>query len=112
MGEKSKLHFKSILTKDDRIDNNLLELYQFQTHGYAWFETYKISLRETFNWYLKLEEQEKSSEIDASITIFAFAEYITQMKDGIMMSQSEIIRPNQLGIDKDDFDFIDDSSIQ
>lgn len=112
ISEKSKIYFKSVLTKDERIDNNLLELYQFQTHGYAWFETYKISLRETLNWYLKLEEQEKCSEIDACITVFAFAEYITQMRDGIMMSQSEIIRPSQIGIDKSDFDFMDEPSIQ
>mgnify|MGYP001169311863 FL=1 len=48
ISEKSKIYLKSVLTKDERIDNNLLELYQFQTHGYAWFETYKISLRETY----------------------------------------------------------------
>ena len=53
ISEKSKIHFKSILSKDERIDNSLLELNQFQTHGYAWFETYKISLRETFNWFTK-----------------------------------------------------------
>ncbi len=112
ISEKSKTYFKSILTKDGRIDNSLLELNQFQTHGYAWFETYKISLRETFNWFTRLEEQGKHSEIDASITIYAFAEYLTQMRDGIMMSQSEIIRPSQLGIEKDDFDFMDEPVIE
>ena len=33
------------------------------------------------------------------------------MKNGIMMSQSEIIRPNDLGINDEDFKFIEDPSI-
>ena len=109
---KAKHFLKSTLTKDDRIDNQLLELNQFQTHGFAWFETYRIGLRETFNWYSRLSDQNKDSEIDASITIFAFAEYLTQMSNGIMMSQSEIVRPRDLGLNDDDFKFIKDSEIK
>ena len=102
---------KSTLTKDDRIDNQLLELNQFQTHGFAWFETYRIGLRETYNWYSRLTQENKDSEIDASITIFAFAEYLTQMSNGIMMSQSEIIRPRDLGLKDNDFNFLKDNEI-
>ncbi len=109
---KAKHFLKSTLTKDDRIDNQLLELNQFQTHGFAWFETYRIGLRETYNWYSRLSDQNKDSEIDASITIFSFAEYLTQMSNGIMMSQSEIVRPRDLGLNDDDFKFIKDSEIK
>ena len=111
ISNKANNHLKSLLTKDNRIDNNLLEVNQFQTHGYAWFETYRIGLRETLNWFLNLSESGQASEIDASITIFAFSEYLLQMKNGIMMSQSEIIRPNDLGINDEDFKFIEEPSI-
>ena len=111
ISNKANNHLKSLLTKDNRIDNDLLEVYQFQTHGYAWFETYRFGLRETLNWFLNLSESGQASEIDASITIFAFSEYLLQMKNGIMMSQSEIIRPNDLGINDEDFKFIEDPSI-
>ena len=85
LSDKSKSYLKSQLTKGDRIDNQLLEIHQFQTHGFAWFETYRIGLRETLNWFSRLAEEGKASEIDASITIFAFSEYLLQMKNGIMM---------------------------
>ena len=111
ISNKANNHLKSLLTKDNRIDNNLLEVNQFQTHGFAWFETYRIGLRETLNWFLNLSESGQASEIDASITIFAFSEYLLQMKNGIMMSQSEIIRPNDLGINDEDFKFIEEPSI-
>ncbi len=112
LSNKSKDFLKSALTKDSRIDNQLLEINQFQTHGFAWFETYRIGLRETFNWYTRLASDDKASEIDASITLFAFAEYITQMSNGIMMSQSEIIRPKDLGLESSDFNFLNDKEIK
>ena len=109
---KAKDFLKSSLTKNDRIDNQLLEINQFQTHGFAWFETYRIGLRETFNWYKRLDESSKASEVDASVTLFAFAEYLTQMKNGIMMSQSEIVRPSDLGLTDLDFNFMDNATIK
>ncbi len=112
LAKKANNSLKSNLLKDGRIDNQLLELYQFQTHGFAWFETYRIGLRETFNWFVRLNEDDKASEIDASIAIFAFAEYLTQMKNGIMMSQSEIIRPRDLGLEDKDFNFMNNDILQ
>ena len=56
MSKKSKDYFVKTLTKDNRIDNALLENYQFESHGFAWFETYRIGLRETFNWLIRLKD--------------------------------------------------------
>ncbi len=112
VAKKSNKYLVSLLKIDGKLDNNLLESNQFKTHGYAWFETYRIGLRETFNWFNSLEDLEKSSEIDASITIFAFSEYLLQMKNGIMMSQSEVIRPIDIGLQDSDFNFMNDPSVQ
>ena len=112
LSDKSKSFFKDSLTKDDRIDNQLLEINQFQTHGYAWFETYRIGLRETLNWFTRLDKNNEAKEIDASITLFAFAEYLTQISNGIMMSQSEIVRPKDLGLDQNDFLFMKEESVK
>ena len=112
ISSKSREAFKSSLTKDNRIDNHLLELNQSKTHGFAWFDTYRIGLRETLNWFIRLNEDDKSSEIDAAITLFAFAEYLTQMKNGIMMSQSEMVRLSDLHLDETDFEFMNDESMK
>ena len=74
VSKKTKDFLKSTLTKDDRIDNQLLELNQFQTHGFAWFETYRIGLRETYNWYSRLTQENKDSEkrFESRITSFNF----------------------------------------
>ncbi|MBS91842.1 MAG: acyl-CoA dehydrogenase, partial [Rickettsiales bacterium] len=107
ISQKSRDFLRKSVIKNDRIDNSLLEKFQFQAHGLAWFETYIISLRETLNWFKTLCEQNKQSEIDKNIIQFAFSEYLTQLGQGIMMSQSEIIRPDFLGLDKSDFSFLE-----
>ena len=91
---KTKSFLKKSVSKDDKLDNSLLEKYQFQSHGLAWFETYVVSLRETLNWYKSLCEKNKQTNIDKNILHFAFSEYLTQLRYGVMMSQSEIIRKN------------------
>ena len=45
---KSREAFKAVLTKDNRIDNQLLELNQSKTHGFAWFDTYRIGTKKLF----------------------------------------------------------------
>ena len=42
-----------------RVDNELLEKSQHEAHGFAWFETYRLSLRETLSWYNALKKQNK-----------------------------------------------------
>ena len=97
----------------DRLDSALFESNQFVCHGYAWFETYRVSLLHTLSWFEKLKQTNKSSKLDELILAVAFSEYSLQMRDGIMMSQSEIIRPLQdFKLEQSDFDFLNKASIK
>ena len=102
---------KEILSRNvfnnGKVDNALLEKFQHEAHGFAWFETYRFSLRETLSWYNKLKEQNKNSELESSILVYAFSEYLNQMRHGIMISQSEVIRPSTLGLEDSIFSFCD-----
>ena len=111
VAKNAKSQLNSIVSLDNRIDNTLLEKHQFEAHGLAWFETYRIGLRETFNWYNSLKENNKATELEASVLIYAFAEYLSQMKNGIMISQSEMIRPSSLGLKDANFDFCESSDV-
>ena len=95
-----------------KVDNELLEKFQHEAHGFAWFETYRFSLRETLSWYQKLKEQNKNSELESSILIYAFSEYLNQMRHGIMISQSEVIRPSTLGLEDSIFSFCDSPDVK
>ena len=95
-----------------KVDNTLLEKFQHEAHGFAWFETYRFSLRETLSWFNKLKEQNKNSELESSILVYAFSEYLNQMRHGIMISQSEVIRPSTLGLEDSIFSFCDASDVK
>ena len=108
LSEKAKKYLSDKCTSDGRISSKLLNENQYKTHGFAWFETYRISLRETLCWYKRLHETGQATKLDSLILAGAFSEYLTQMRDGIMMSQSETIRYSDLGLDKSDFSFFED----
>ena len=95
------------VSNNGKVDNALLGKFQHEAHGFAWFETYRFSLRETLSWFNKLKEQNKNSELESSILVYAFSEYLNQMRHGIMISQSEVIRPSTLGLEDSIFSFCD-----
>ncbi len=110
------LKIKNNLVKEcmieNRLSSKLLESNQFECHGYAWFETYRVSLEQMLNWYLTLEKNSKHSKLDGLVLASAFSEYSLQMRDGIMMSQSEIVRPvEDLNVESKEFDFLSDNDV-
>ena len=111
VSSEAKFFLKEKLSIDGKTNNGLLEKHQHEGHGYAWFETYRIALRETFNWFKNLKETEKATKLESGILLFSFAEYLSQMRSGIMMSQTEIVRPESLGISSQSFSFCDSPEI-
>ena len=107
---------KGILSKNvcsnGKVDNVLLEKFQNEAHGFAWFETYRFSLRETLSWYNTLKKQNKDSELESCVLVYAFSEYLNQMRHGIMISQSEVIRPSTLGLEDNSFSFCDTPDVK
>jgi (2S)-methylsuccinyl-CoA dehydrogenase len=83
-----------------RIDNAALEREQFAAHGLAWYATYAAALRQMLEWAERLEASERFGERERLILQAAFGEYLAQMAGGIAMSQGEIARPADLGIEK------------
>ena len=82
-----------------RIDNEALEREQFAAHGLAWYATYATALRQMLAWAEQLHEEKRLGEREQLILQAAFGEYLAQMAGGIAMSQSEIVRPSDLGIE-------------
>ena len=56
---EAKSFLKEKVSSEGKVSNQLLENHQHESHGYAWFETYRIALRETFNWFKTLKKFDK-----------------------------------------------------
>ncbi len=82
-----------------KVTADAVEAHQTATHGIAWLATYAQSLRQMRRWGERLEGQGQLGEVEALILQIAFGEYLAQILGGIPMSQTEIVRPADIGLD-------------
>ena len=82
-----------------RTDPAALERDQFAAHGFAWIATYVAGLREMLGWARRLEASDALTELDRLVLQAAFGEYLAQLAGGIAVSQGEVVRPADLGLD-------------
>ncbi|MGF1594095.1 MAG: acyl-CoA dehydrogenase family protein [Kiloniellaceae bacterium] len=82
-----------------KVDAALLEREQFAAHGYAWLATYVAALREMLHWAERLEAAGQLGELEQLMLQAAYGEYLSQLTGGIALSQVEVLRPGDLGLD-------------
>lgn len=94
-----------------KISNSAIEEDQFLAHGLAWLATYVESLNQMVFWAENLNKNSCYTEIESLILQIAFGEYLAQIKGGIQMSQSEIIRLTDFGMIRDELNILDSDAI-
>lgn len=108
--EVAKSALQEHLVRDGRLDRTLMEENQFAVHGFSWLSTYGETLRQTLNWTRRLEGEGKFTELEELIRHIGFGEYLTQMAGGIPMSQTEIIRPQDMWVRAEDIKAFTDAT--
>jgi (2S)-methylsuccinyl-CoA dehydrogenase len=83
---------------DGRAAPQLLDREQRATHGLAWFATYVEAVRQLTAYAERLSDAGQMSELEELIVRVGLGEYLAQMRGGIPISQSEIVRPSDLGL--------------
>ncbi len=68
------------------------ERNQHLVHGFAWIATYIEALRQINKWGIELTNKNKLNEFEQLILDISFIEYISQILNGIPMSQTEFIK--------------------
>lgn len=89
------------VVRDGRAQGALVEREQTAVHGLAWVATYVTGLREMHAWGGRLDAENRFGELERLMVQTAFGEYLAQLSGGIPLSQVEMIRPHDLGIDDD-----------
>lgn len=85
----------------DRISNSALEGEQHTAHALAWIATYGECLREMSNWAERLSADGKFGEMESLLLQIGAGEYLAQLQGGLIMSQGEIARLSDVGVDAD-----------
>lgn len=80
------------------VDSKLLDARQHAAHAVAWIATYVEALCQMSAWADALDEAGELREYERSILTLLFGEYLDQLRGGIPMSQLEMARPADLGV--------------
>ncbi|HEY8947702.1 MAG TPA: acyl-CoA dehydrogenase family protein [Rhizomicrobium sp.] len=91
------------VTMGGKVDTKAIDREQRAVHAFAWYATYVEALRQMARWGRRLEREGRLGDIELLLLQAAFAEYLSQMAGGVMMSQGEVVRPGDLGVGNDDF---------
>ncbi|HIJ39427.1 MAG TPA: acyl-CoA/acyl-ACP dehydrogenase [Rhodospirillaceae bacterium] len=89
----------ALIAPEGKIDSDLLETHQFPAHGFAWLSTYVEALAQLLGWVERLQADGKLGELEQLILQAGFGEYLNQIFGGIPMSQTEMVRLTDFGID-------------
>ena len=90
------------VTVDGAISAGQLDREQRAAHALAWFATTLEALRQMARWARALESDNHFGELERLIFAAAFGEYLAQLAGGVPMSQQEIARAADMGLDADE----------
>lgn len=82
-----------------KVDAAALDLNQHAAHALSWLATYVEALGQLTDWAGRLDEAGRLGRIEALILQIGLGEYLTQIRGGIPMSQTEFARLSDLGLD-------------
>jgi len=90
---------QSRVCPEGRVDAAALDAHQCAAHALAWMATYVQALEQLQGWAERLGAEGRFKETEALIHQIAFGEYLSQIKGGIPISQGEVARLLDIGID-------------
>jgi (2S)-methylsuccinyl-CoA dehydrogenase len=97
--EAAKAAVRPLVSKGGKLDRAALDSEQHIVHGLAWVATYAETLREVRDWARALNDAGKFGETEQLLAKLLTAEYAAQLAGGVPMTQVEMIRPADFGID-------------
>jgi (2S)-methylsuccinyl-CoA dehydrogenase len=99
--DEGRRRVSALVLKDGKPSAALIDTHQIATHGFAWQATYVEALREALHWAENLLTAGAFTDVEAAILRLGFAEYLMQLGGGIPISQTEMIRPSDIGVPAD-----------
>ncbi len=93
------LSVRARVVADGRIDNGKFDVEQRAAHGLSWLATYATAIRQLAVAARRLDAAGAFGPLERDLAAIALGEYAAQIAGGIPMSQNEIVRPADLGLD-------------
>ncbi|MEG6507813.1 acyl-CoA dehydrogenase family protein [Methyloligella sp. 2.7D] len=109
LGKKATEAMAARLAPSGKVDGAALERDEHAAHGLAWLETYVECIRQAASYAERMTEEGRFGEMESLLTQIGTGEYLAQIAGGVVMSQVEVIRLEELGLtDADRQEFLTD----
>lgn len=95
----AKQAVKARVAPAGKIDRQRLDAEQRAAHGLAWIATYAEALTQIAAWLQNLATESRFGPVERDLALVVFAEYAQQLTGGLPMTQTEFVRPADLGIE-------------
>ena len=112
LNQKAIDRLRDLVTIDGKISSSMIETHQSAAHGVAWLATYKESISQMVKWAESLSQEKKFGQSEQLLLQIGVSEYLGQIVGGIMMSQGEIFRLNDIGLSKLDLSEFKTKAVQ
>lgn len=86
------------VSRDGKINAEQIDTHQRLVHGLAWTSTQLNALTTAQRWAERCAQAGSLGERERLVLLIGFGEYLAQFLGGIPMSQSEFVRPAELGV--------------
>jgi len=100
-----------VVAPEGKPSAQLMEQHQRMVHGLAWIETSVAALESLVDWAARAAKGGRFGETEELVLRIGFGEYCHQLGHGLPMSQSEFVRPFDLGIEEAASDFLQDGAV-
>ncbi len=90
------------VAKGGMIDGAAFEREQRAAHGLAWVATYAAAVEQLASYAKRMDGEGRFGEMERLLAAIGAGEYLAQLFGGVMMSQGEIVRLHELGVDEND----------
>lgn len=87
------------LAPDGRLASAVADRHQREIHGLAWINTLASAIGSAAEWASGMAARDALRDVDELTLMVGVGEYLHQLVGGIPMSQNEIVRPSELGLD-------------
>ena len=96
--DEAKSAVAAKVVADGRVSAERLEREQQAAHGFSWLATNVEALKQMADYTERMKGEGRLGELEALLTQLFFAEYLAQIRGGIPMSQTEFVRPGEIGL--------------
>ncbi len=90
---------RAVVAPGGAVDRKKIDGEQHLVHGFGWVATYAEALRQVAAWARRLSDEGKFGEVESLLAQLVVAEYSAQLAGGVLMTQVEMIRPADFGVE-------------